>query len=144
MAAIGKPGYRSLRNALRAGACQDAPWAGQHRNLAAGGFVDPSLAERTGLPLAEPLGAWELLEMRGWGYRNRWVPCGLVASPDGPRAVAVIAHREDPAAAGFRKKPRCLPNRSRARSGESSGFLIVHVLDAEELALHAQPGGGLS
>ncbi|MFE7216238.1 hypothetical protein ACFU93_41530 [Streptomyces sp. NPDC057611] len=76
-------------------------WAGQHRNLAAGGFVDPSLSERTGLPLAEPFGAGELLEMRGWVYRNRWVGYGLVASPDGPRAVAVIAHREDPAAAGF-------------------------------------------
>jgi hypothetical protein len=76
-------------------------WAGQHRNLAAGGFVDPSLSERTGLPLAEPFGAGELLEMRGWGYRNRWVGCGLAASPDGPRAVAVITHREDPAAAGF-------------------------------------------
>jgi hypothetical protein len=76
-------------------------WAGQHRNLAAGGFVDPSLTERTGLPLVEPFGAGELLEMRGWGYRNRWVGCGLVASPQGPRAVAVITHREDPAAAGF-------------------------------------------
>ncbi|MEU4037384.1 hypothetical protein [Streptomyces collinus] len=76
-------------------------WAGQHRNVAAGGFVDPSLSERTGLPLAEPFGAGELLEMRGWGYRNRWVGCGLVASPDGPRAVAVITHRDDPAAAGF-------------------------------------------
>ncbi|MFF8595221.1 hypothetical protein ACF061_28010 [Streptomyces sp. NPDC015220] len=76
-------------------------WAGQHRNLAAGGFVDPSLSERTGLPLAEPFGAGELLEMRGWGYRNRWVGCGLVASPDGPRSVAVITHRQDPAAAGF-------------------------------------------
>ncbi|MET7520321.1 hypothetical protein ABZS88_44680 [Streptomyces sp. NPDC005480] len=76
-------------------------WAGQHRSLAAGGFVDPSLSERTGLPLAEPFGAGELLEMRGWGYRNRWVGCGLVASPDGPRTVAVITHRKDPAAAGL-------------------------------------------
>lgn len=76
-------------------------WAGQHRNLAAGGFVDPSLSERTGLPLVEPFGAGELLEMRGWGYRNRWVGCGMVASPDGPRAVVVISHREDPVAAGF-------------------------------------------
>ncbi|MFF9814388.1 hypothetical protein [Streptomyces sp. NPDC014006] len=75
--------------------------AGQHRNVAAGGFVDPSLSGRTGLPLAEPFGAGELLEMRGWGYRNRWVGCGLAASPAGPRAVAVITHREDPAAAGF-------------------------------------------
>ena len=70
-------------------------WAGQYRNLAAGGFVDPSLTERTGLPLVEPFGAGELVEMRGWGYRNRWIGCGLVAFPDGPRAVAVIAHRED-------------------------------------------------
>ncbi|MFE6904418.1 hypothetical protein ACFVFJ_47890 [Streptomyces sp. NPDC057717] len=76
-------------------------WAGQHRNLVAGGFVDPSLIERTGLPLAEPFGTGTLLEMRGWAYRNRWVGCGLVASPDGPRSVVVIAHREDPAAAGF-------------------------------------------
>jgi len=76
-------------------------WAGQHRNLAAGGFVDPSLGERTGRPLTEPFGAGELLEMRGWGYRNRWVGCGIVASPDGQRTVAVIAHREDPATSGF-------------------------------------------
>lgn len=76
-------------------------WAGQHRNLAAGGFVDPTLTERTGLPLVEPFGAGELLEMRGWGYRHRWIGCGLVASPPGPRTVAVIAHREDPASAGF-------------------------------------------
>ncbi|WP_432025729.1 hypothetical protein [Streptomyces sp. 1222.5] len=76
-------------------------WAGQHRNLAAGGFVDPTLTERTGLPLVEPFGAGELLEMRGWGYRHRWIGCGLVASPHGPRTVAVIAHREDPASAGF-------------------------------------------
>ncbi|MFD5792023.1 hypothetical protein ACFWIO_00495 [Streptomyces diastatochromogenes] len=76
-------------------------WAGQHRNLVAGGFVDPSLTEPTGLPLLEPFGAGELLEMRGWGYRNRWIGCGLVASPHGPRAVALIAHREDPASAGF-------------------------------------------
>ncbi|MFI6063059.1 hypothetical protein [Streptomyces sp. NPDC051286] len=67
----------------------------------AGGFVDPSLTERTGLPLAGPFEAGELLEMRGWGYRNRWIGCGLVASQDGPRAVAVITHREDPASAGF-------------------------------------------
>ncbi|MFF4548456.1 hypothetical protein [Streptomyces sp. NPDC001435] len=78
-------------------------WAGQHRNLAAGAFVDPSLTERTGLPLVEPFGAGELFEMRGWGYRNRWVGCGMVASPQGPRTVAVIAHREDPASAGFPK-----------------------------------------
>ncbi|MET9657391.1 hypothetical protein [Streptomyces sp. NPDC006510] len=73
------------------------PWAGRHRNLAAGGFADPSLTERTGLPLVEPFGVGELLEMRGWGYRNRWIGCGLVASPHGPRVVVVIAHREDPA-----------------------------------------------
>ncbi|WP_327137422.1 hypothetical protein OG585_27510 [Streptomyces sp. NBC_01340] len=76
-------------------------WAGQQRNLAAGGFIDPSLTERTGLPLVEPFGAGTLLEMRGWGYRHRWVGSGLAASPDGLRAVAVIAHREDPATAGF-------------------------------------------
>jgi hypothetical protein len=56
--------------------------------LAAGGFVDPSLSERTGLPLTEPFGTGELLEMRGWGYRNRWVGCGLVASPDGPHGLS--------------------------------------------------------
>lgn len=76
-------------------------WAGQHRNLAAKGFVDPSLTERTGLPLVEPFGAGELLEMRGWARRNRWLGCGVVQSPDGPRIVAVVAAREDPAAAGF-------------------------------------------
>ncbi|GAA3368815.1 hypothetical protein GCM10020367_08690 [Streptomyces sannanensis] len=73
---------------------------GRHRNLVAGGFTDPSLTERTGLPLVEPFGE-ELLEMRGWAYRSHWIGCGRVASPEGGRTVVVVGHREDPAAVGF-------------------------------------------
>ncbi|GAA3043011.1 hypothetical protein [Streptomyces glomeratus] len=75
-------------------------WAGRPRNLAADGFTDPSLTERTGLPLVEPFGD-ELLEMRGWAYRSHWVGCGSVATSHRERVVVVIAHREDPAVTGF-------------------------------------------
>ncbi|WP_052397491.1 hypothetical protein [Streptomyces sp. NRRL F-5123] len=75
--------------------------AGRHRNLAAGGLVDPTLTERTGLPLTEAFAAGELLELRGWPLRDRWLGCGLAATARGPRTVAVAAHRADPAVAGF-------------------------------------------
>ncbi|MFF1570780.1 hypothetical protein ACFVY1_46945 [Streptomyces sp. NPDC058293] len=75
-------------------------WAGRPRNLAADGFTDPSLTERTGLPLVEPFGD-ELLEMRGWAYRSHWIGCGSVATSHLERTVVVIAEREDPAVTGF-------------------------------------------
>jgi hypothetical protein len=75
-------------------------WAGRPRNLAADGFIDPSLTWRTGLPLVEPFGD-ELLEMRGWAYRSHWIGCGSVSTSHRGRVVVVIAHREDPAVTGF-------------------------------------------
>ncbi|MFI6486051.1 hypothetical protein [Streptomyces sp. NPDC050564] len=75
-------------------------WAGRPRNLAADGFTDPSLTERTGLPLVEPFGD-DLLEMRGWAYRSHWIGCGSVGTSHRERVVMVIAHREDPAVTGF-------------------------------------------
>ncbi|MGW5349554.1 hypothetical protein ACWERV_03420 [Streptomyces sp. NPDC004031] len=75
--------------------------AGRHRNLAAGGLVDPTLTERTGRALTEPFAAGELLELRGWPLRDRWLGCGLAATAQGPRTVAVAAHRADPAVDGF-------------------------------------------
>lgn len=71
-------------------------WAGRPRNLAAGGFTDPTITENTGLALVEPFGA-QLLEMRGWAHRSRWIGCGEVARPDGARPVVVLAAREAPA-----------------------------------------------
>ncbi|SHN37716.1 hypothetical protein [Actinacidiphila paucisporea] len=69
-------------------------WAGRPRNLAAGGFADPTLTENTGLALIEPFGA-QLLEMRGWAYRSRWIGCGEIARPDGTKPVVVLATREN-------------------------------------------------
>lgn len=80
--------------------------AGRPRNLAADGFTDPSLTERTGLPLVEPFGD-ELLEMRGWAYGSHWIGCGRVVTSRRERTVVVIAKREDPAVSvtGKREDP---------------------------------------
>lgn len=75
-------------------------WAGRPRNLAADGFTDTSLTERTGLPLVEPFGD-ELLELRGWAHRSHWVGCGSVRTANRERVVVVVAHRDDPAVTGF-------------------------------------------
>ncbi|MFJ6211862.1 hypothetical protein ACIQGZ_00745 [Streptomyces sp. NPDC092296] len=61
-------------------------WAGRPRSLAAGGLTDPSLTERTGLPLAQPFGG-ELLEMVGWADKSRWIGCGRVPGPEGALPV---------------------------------------------------------
>ncbi|MER5347984.1 hypothetical protein ABT030_48605 [Streptomyces mirabilis] len=82
------------------------PRAGRPRNLAADGFTDPSLTERTGLPLVEPFGD-ELLEMRGWAYGSHWIGCGRVITSRRERTVVVVAKREDPAVSvtGKREDP---------------------------------------
>lgn len=67
-------------------------WAGQPRNLAAGGLTDPTITESTGLCLVEPFSA-QLLEMRGWAYRSRWIGCGEIARPEGIHPVVVVATR---------------------------------------------------
>src|SRR4051794_13877109 len=90
------PAGTSLRGLL----AEVGRWAGMPRNLAADGFTDPSLTERTGLPLVEPFGD-ELLEMRAWAYRSHWIGCGSVGTSHRKRVVVVITHREDPAVTGF-------------------------------------------
>ncbi|MFI2760753.1 hypothetical protein ACH5A3_18025 [Streptomyces echinatus] len=74
--------------------------AGRPRNLAMGGFTDPSLTEHTGLPLVEPFSDG-LSEMRGWAHGAHWIGCGRVAGAGRERTVVVIARREDPAVGGF-------------------------------------------
>ncbi|WP_445528329.1 hypothetical protein [Streptomyces cyslabdanicus] len=90
------PGGTSLKELL----AEVGRWAGRPRNLAADGFTDPSLTERTGLPLVEPFGD-ELQEMRGWAYKSHWIGCGSIGTSHRERVVVVIAHREDPAVTGF-------------------------------------------
>ncbi|UNZ17594.1 SMI1/KNR4 family protein [Streptomyces sp. 891-h] len=68
---------------------------GQLRNLAMGGCTDPTVTERTGLPLLAPF-AGELVEMRGWAYGSRWIGCGVVRAGDGERLVALVAERAAP------------------------------------------------
>ncbi|MEU5402212.1 hypothetical protein ABZ348_23285 [Streptomyces sp. NPDC005963] len=75
-------------------------WAGQPRNLAMGGFTDPSLVESTGAPLVEQFGG-ELEEMRGWAYKSHWIGCGRIARSGEARTIVVVADRRDPAVVGF-------------------------------------------
>ncbi|MFJ4672707.1 hypothetical protein [Kitasatospora purpeofusca] len=78
------------------------PRWGTARNLAIGGFVDPTLDDDRGLPLAAPF-AGRLVELCGWAAGERWIGCGIVRDDDGaPHMVAVTARRADPATA-------CLP-----------------------------------
>lgn len=69
---------------------------GQLRNLAMGGFVDPTVTERTGLPLLAPY-AGEVIEMRGWAAGSRWIGCGVVRAGDGEQPVVLVAERAAPA-----------------------------------------------
>ncbi|MFF3113561.1 hypothetical protein ACFVSN_30750 [Kitasatospora sp. NPDC057904] len=87
--------HRSLVEALR-------PRWGVSRNLATGGFVDPTLDDDCGLALTVPFGG-RLVELCGWAVRGRWIGCGIVRDDDGsPYLVAVTARQADPATA-------CLP-----------------------------------
>ncbi|MGW0777625.1 hypothetical protein ACWD01_29160 [Streptomyces sp. NPDC002835] len=76
---------------------------GQPRNLAMGGYADPTVTGRTGLPLLAPFGE-RIVEMRGWAFADRWIGCGTARDGDGDgdgdgvRLVALVAEREDPAA----------------------------------------------
>ncbi|MEU4208605.1 SMI1/KNR4 family protein [Streptomyces sp. NPDC026206] len=69
---------------------------GQPRNLAMGGYVDPTVTARTGLPLLAPFGE-RLVEMRAWVHGGRWIGCGTARFEDGIRLVVLVAEREDPA-----------------------------------------------
>ncbi|MBO8190013.1 SMI1/KNR4 family protein [Streptomyces spirodelae] len=68
---------------------------GQLRNLAMGGYADPTVTERTGLPLLAPF-AGELVEMRGWASGSRWIGCGVVRAGDGEQLVALVAEGAAP------------------------------------------------
>ncbi|MFC0600375.1 SMI1/KNR4 family protein [Streptomyces palmae] len=68
---------------------------GQLRNLAMGGYADPKVTERTGLPLLAPF-AGELVEMRGWTSGSRWIGCGVVRTGDGEQLVVLVAERAAP------------------------------------------------
>jgi hypothetical protein len=68
---------------------------GQLRNLVMGGYADPTVTERTGLPLLAPF-AGELVEMRGWASGSRWIGCGVVRAGDGEQLVVLVAERAAP------------------------------------------------
>lgn len=65
---------------------------GRSRNLAAGGYVDPTVTERTGAPLLVPYGD-QLVEMRAWTYADRWIGCGAVRADGDVRPVVLVAER---------------------------------------------------
>jgi hypothetical protein len=60
-----------------------------------GGYADPTVTERTGLPLLAPF-AGELVEMRGWAFGSRWIGCGAVRAGDGEQLVVLVAERAVP------------------------------------------------
>ncbi|WP_407916697.1 hypothetical protein [Kitasatospora sp. NE20-6] len=70
---------------------------GQPRNLAMGGYVDPTVTDRTGLPLLTPFGE-RIVQMGAWTYGGRWIGCGTVRFGNSVRTLALVAEREDPAA----------------------------------------------
>ncbi|MFK4597692.1 hypothetical protein RKD30_004359 [Streptomyces pristinaespiralis] len=70
---------------------------GRPRNLAMGGFPDPTVTARTGLPLLAPFGE-RIVEMRGWAYADRWIGCGSARAGDDVRLVVLVAERETPKA----------------------------------------------
>ncbi|MFE9632433.1 hypothetical protein [Streptomyces sp. NPDC006463] len=70
---------------------------GQPRDLATGGYADPTVSVRTGLPLLAPFGE-RIVEMRAWAHAGRWIGCGAARFDDRVRLVALVAKREDPAA----------------------------------------------
>ncbi|MFF2148658.1 hypothetical protein [Kitasatospora sp. NPDC058190] len=94
------PASGDLTTALRRLVEALRPRWGSSRNLATGGFVDPTLDEGRGLPLAAPL-AGRVMELCGWAVGERWVGCGIVRDDRGgePSLVAVTARRVDPATA---------------------------------------------
>ncbi|CAL9416948.1 SMI1/KNR4 family protein [Streptomyces sp. enrichment culture] len=68
---------------------------GQLRNLVMEGYADPTVTERTGLPLLAPF-AGELAEMRAWASGRRWVGCGAVRAGGGEQPVVLVAERAGP------------------------------------------------
>lgn len=67
---------------------------GPARNLAMGGYLDPTVTERTGLPLLAPF-ADRVVEMRAWAYGGRWIGCGTVRHGEDVRPVVLVAEEEN-------------------------------------------------
>ncbi|WP_406723025.1 SMI1/KNR4 family protein [Streptomyces althioticus] len=93
---------------------------GQLRNLVMGGYADPKVTERTGLPLLAPFGE-ELAEMRGWAFGDRWIGCGAVRAGDGVQVVVLVAERDAPPSEAppeetVRVVPRCGTHSDDARA----------------------------
>ncbi|GAA2258879.1 SMI1/KNR4 family protein [Streptomyces amakusaensis] len=68
---------------------------GGARNLAMGGFTDPTVTERTGLPLLTPFGD-RVTEMRAWANGDQWIGCGTLRADGGPALVLLLAERPPP------------------------------------------------
>ncbi|MFF8612005.1 SMI1/KNR4 family protein [Streptomyces sp. NPDC015350] len=62
---------------------------GQSRNLAMGGYVDPTVTGRTGAPLLAPFGD-RVVEMRAWRHAGRWIGCGAVRTDGVVRPVVLV------------------------------------------------------
>ncbi|MFI0715794.1 hypothetical protein ACH4SK_35270 [Streptomyces inhibens] len=73
---------------------------GSPRNLATGGFIDPTVTEQRGLPLLRPFGT-AVLEMRAWILGGSWIGCGEIDTGEGRRVVLIIATRPAPVADGL-------------------------------------------
>lgn len=73
---------------------------GASRNLAMGGYADPTVDAATGLPLLTPFGA-DLVDMRAWAYADSWIGAGTVRVGDDTRRVVLVAERAVPVVAGL-------------------------------------------
>ncbi|XMA36606.1 SMI1/KNR4 family protein [Streptomyces albogriseolus] len=96
---------------------------GQLRNLVMGGYADPKVTERTGLPLLAPFGG-ELAEMRGWAFGDRWIGCGAVRGGSGEQLVVIVAERDAPPADESGEEfVRVVPPRRGTRSGDARSWV---------------------
>ncbi|MFF3467116.1 hypothetical protein ACWCQN_30885 [Streptomyces sp. NPDC001984] len=73
---------------------------GSPRNLAMGGYADPTVDATTGLPLLTPFGT-QVVDMRAWAYGSWWIGAGTVDSGDGVRRVVLVAERAEPVVEGL-------------------------------------------
>ncbi|MFP3987923.1 hypothetical protein U9R90_10545 [Streptomyces sp. E11-3] len=73
---------------------------GVSRNLAMGGYADPTVDATTGLPLLAPFGE-HVVDMRAWAYGSWWIGAGTVDSEGGVRRVVLVAERAAPVVDGL-------------------------------------------
>ncbi|MGW6356554.1 hypothetical protein ACWFR5_15430 [Streptomyces sp. NPDC055092] len=69
---------------------------GSSRNLAMGGYTDPTVDATTGRPLLVPFGA-DVVDMRAWAQGSSWIGAGTVRTGDDARRVVLVAERAVPA-----------------------------------------------